>query len=131
MNVLIAEDDAALRLTVKDILEGANYTVLEVGDGEEALEVLKRGNIDLLLLDLNMPKLSGLEVMDEIKSQPPVIIVVSAYESFNEGELKKAVGPNVVAYLRKPFPPQKLLEFVADVEATLARQVDDGAAGQV
>jgi CheY-like chemotaxis protein len=129
MNVLLAEDDAILRGTVREILEGANYTVFEVGDGEEALEVLKQGHIDLLLLDLNMPKLSGLEVLDQVESQPPVIIVVSAFESFNEGELRKAVGPKLIGYLRKPFQPQKLLDMVADVKAKMPSGASDGAPG--
>ena len=69
--ILVVEDDLFLRELYSDILKGEGYTVETAIDGEEALTKIKAGGYDLVLLDIIMPKIDGLEVMRRIKKEPP------------------------------------------------------------
>lgn len=69
--VLVVEDDQFLRELYSDVLKAEGYSVENAIDGEEGLKKIKQGGYDLVLLDIIMPKLDGLEVMKRIKSDPP------------------------------------------------------------
>ena len=69
--ILVVEDDLFLRELYTDVLTGEGYTVEQAADGEEALTKIKAGGYDLILLDIIMPKIDGLEVMRRIKKEPP------------------------------------------------------------
>jgi len=69
--ILVVEDDLFLRELYTDILTAEGYKVDSAADGEEALQKIKLGGYDLILLDIIMPKMDGLEVMKQIKSNPP------------------------------------------------------------
>ncbi|MHB8594808.1 MAG: response regulator, partial [Acidimicrobiales bacterium] len=73
----------------------------------------KHGDIDVLLLDLNMPRLNGIDLLDRIDPPPPVVLVVSAFETQREADLEKRLGTKVFGYLRKPMKPPQLLQAVA------------------
>ncbi|MBC7188510.1 MAG: sigma-54-dependent Fis family transcriptional regulator [Calditrichaeota bacterium] len=81
VRVLIADDNRNLRLQLRDIAEEAGYQVEEAADGEEALSRLSDAEFDLLLLDLQMPKLSGLQVLERAKglAHPPEVLIVTDY----------------------------------------------------
>lgn len=72
VKILVVEDDAFLRELYRDILKSEGYTVEEAADGEEALQKIKQGGYNLILLDIIMPKINGLEVMKQVKSAPPL-----------------------------------------------------------
>ena len=83
--ILIVEDNEDLRFTIKEALSGADYFVLEAGNGKEALDVLndKANKIpDLILLDLMMPKMNGFEFLElyrrDFKKQAPVVVITGA-----------------------------------------------------
>ena len=69
--ILVVEDDLFLRELYTDILTAEGYRVESAADGEEALQKIKAGGYDLILLDIIMPKMDGLEVMRQIQSNPP------------------------------------------------------------
>ena len=69
--ILVVEDDLFLRELYADILQGEGYNVETAIDGEEALAKIKVGGYDLILLDIIMPKIDGLEVMRRVKKEPP------------------------------------------------------------
>lgn len=80
--VLIVEDEGAMQRALKNKLENAGYTVLAASDGSEALDRMRDGNPDLMLLDLIMPKLDGITVLREVKGDEklkavPVIILTN------------------------------------------------------
>ena len=112
--VLVADDDAVLRTSVVAILRTCGYATSEAGDGEATLARLAEQPVDVLVLDLRMPKKTGSEVLAEL-SHPPVVIVVSAYAP--DKELLDQVGDKIFRYLRKPVPPAKLLEVVEEALA--------------
>lgn len=133
--ILIIDDDRALRLTLAAALEAEGYGVSEAMDGREGLNKALAGNFDLVVLDVVMPALSGLEVCRKLREagrQIPVIVMSGRKKK--EGD--KVVGLELGGddYLTKPFGPD---EFVARVRAVLRRsrpdapQIDDVAFGDV
>lgn len=111
--VLIAEDDQGLRETTSDILTGEGYEVLEAADGEEALAVLAGSSVDVVILDLAMPRVNGVEVLRQIDAPPPVVIVHSALALFHEDDLRREAGHKLFGVLRKPVAPAELLSAVS------------------
>lgn len=114
--ILLADDDPKLRRLVAATLGGA-YKFLEAADGEQALEMARRENPDLILLDIIMPGLDGLEVLGRLKadqgtSQIKVVMLTGlGIEEF------RSAGENAGAdgYFVKPFSPRALLEMVTDL----------------
>jgi PAS domain S-box-containing protein len=115
--ILVAEDDDAARLLAVEILEEFDYTVLEAGDGQQALELFKENldHIDLIILDVIMPKLKGREVYDAVMKIDPLMKIL-----FCSGYPKEVVrsqggvepGMN---FLPKPFTPKELLMKIREM----------------
>lgn len=118
MKLLLVEDDFILGDAVKEALNREGYIVDWVRDGSMALNVIKTNAYDIILLDLGLPRLSGLEIIKSIRAKEIYIpiIVVSAKESFED----KIAGLNLGAddYLSKPF---KFQELKARINALLRR----------
>jgi len=111
--ILLVDDEGAVREFARQVLAGQGHEVLEARDGEEAVEVfrLHQHHIDLVLLDLTMPKKSGREVFRELKEiNPDVPVIVSS------GYSKEAAtdGGGVQAFLPKPYTAQDLLASVSE-----------------
>jgi len=116
--VLIAEDDASLRETLAEILELEGHQCRQAGDGETALSILLDDGIDVLVLDLHMPRRDGLSLLREIDPPPPAVVIYSAFEFYSPDEVERAVGSKVFRWLRKPTPPAQLVAAVsAAIEA--------------
>ena len=121
--ILVVDDESRMRKLLRDFLVRKNFTVLEAGDGEEALEIFYREkDLSLIILDVMMPKLSGFEVLKEIRetSQIPVIMVTAKGDESDE---LQGFDLGVDEYIAKPFSPKIL---VARVEAILRRTTPDG-----
>ena len=90
--VLIADDNPAMRQSLREILSYEGYEAVEAVDGGDALELLTKGLIDILLLDLAMPKLSGIELLQQLEVPPPVVIIHSAFIQYTTEEMEQQVG---------------------------------------
>jgi len=117
-NILIVEDEPAMRLGLKDNLEFESYNVEVAIDGQEGLEKAQNGNFDLIILDVMMPKMSGFDVCKAIRKNgvmTPIIFLTAKSE-----EIDKVLGLELGAddYLTKPF---SLRELIARVKAILRR----------
>ena len=116
-SILVAEDDRKVRTLITWRLEADGHAVQAVADGEAALRVLERSPADLVVLDLSMPGVGGLDVLTRIREagETPVIIV-----SARTGETDRIVGLDLGAddYLVKPFSPD---ELAARVRSLLRR----------
>lgn len=114
ISVLVAEDDVITRWDLREILEEHGYRVIEAGDGEEAVRLTRLHRPDVLLLDVKMPGLDGLEVAERLTANGIPIILLTAY-SYSPliGRAKKL---GVQAFLIKPAPEA---EVVAAVELAL------------
>lgn len=101
--ILLAEDDRFLRRACEVSLRQRGFTVLAAMDGEEALRLARAEIPDLVLLDLLMPKRSGLEVLRSLKAEPETraIPVLVLSNSSREGEMQEAVRLGAVGYLVK------------------------------
>ena len=105
--ILVVDDEATLRETVVDALEAEGFRVLAAADGREALTRFRADRPDLILLDLMLPELSGIEVCRIIRAESGVpIVMLTAKDS----ELDKVVGLELGAddYVTKPFSPREL-----------------------
>jgi len=117
MKLLIVDDEILIREVVKEYALHEGYEILEACNGEEALEIIKREDIDCLILDIMMPKLDGLNMfkqMKEIKNIPTIILSARTeeYDKLSSFEL------GVDDYLTKPFSPKELM---ARIKAILKR----------
>jgi two-component system response regulator HydG len=110
---LVVDDDAGLRLTVKSALESSGlYEVTEAFDGLDAVEKVEEGNFQLVILDVDMPRLNGLEALKRIKEHDPAIttIIMTAYANIDDAVV--AVKEGAYNYISKPIESQELLEMV-------------------
>jgi DNA-binding response OmpR family regulator len=117
MKVLIADDDADLRELIAFTLTQAGYLIAKASDGAQALRRFSEESPDLVVLDINMPALSGFQVCEAIRagSNVPVMMLTVRGE---EEDLVRALGLGADDYLTKPFSPRTLL---ARVKALLRR----------
>ena len=122
-NVLVCDDDREIVEAIEIYLSQEGYKVLKAYDGEEALKVLDREKVDLLIIDVMMPKLDGIRATLKIreKKNMPIIILSAKSE-----DADKILGLNVGAddYMTKPFNP---LELTARVKSQLRRYTQLGA----
>lgn len=114
--ILIVEDDPHLRETLADLLTTAGYQVVQAGDGEIALQYLRRVGDFLILLDFTLPKVSGQEILRQLHTDPRLarnhrVIVISAL--VDEAHADALLSDTVVAVLPKPFRLPKLLNTIS------------------
>ncbi len=101
--VLIVEDDAIIREGLAAILERAGYQVIPAAHGREALDRLREGPVDLIVLDMMLPVLDGWRFLERCRSgQRPLPAPVLVVSGFDEGSLEWAVALGAAGYLRKP-----------------------------
>lgn len=110
--ILVAEDDESLRSTIAELLRTNQHQVYEASDGEAALQVLRDRPFDVLVLDLHMPKMNGLQLLDTFDFPPPNVIVYSAFEYFDVNDVERRLGTSVRESLQKPVPPDVLISAV-------------------
>ncbi len=116
--ILVAEDDAAIRMGVSDALWHKGMDVVEAGDGETALDHAIAGGVDLLLLDLVMPKRDGLSVLAELRKAQPTLPVIVLTARGQEADRVRGLELGADDYVVKPF---SIRELLARVEAVLRR----------
>ncbi len=117
ISVLYVDDEDALRTLVKDELEGAGYRVETADDGDTGLEALERQSFDVILLDIRMPRLSGIEVLKVLKKQKikSRIIVLTAVDDL--AVAIEAVKNGANDYLTKPYDLNGLTNSITRVMA--------------
>lgn len=111
--VLVVDDDLDLRFSVSSALSESHYLVDGAQDGEEAVNRVRANQYDLVLLDVNMPKLSGLEALKEIKLHDPSIIVIILTAFSNVRDAVEATKEGAYNYLEKPIKAENLVCMVS------------------
>ena len=109
--ILVADDESGILGFLAQALTAAGYDIVLARDGQSAVDAVHRSSVDLLLLDLWMPRMSGFEVVRKLASngiRPPIIAMSAAYSPDRDGPL----GEPVVAFLPKPFDLEDLLDLV-------------------
>lgn len=112
--VMTVDDSATVRQVLQMTLEGAGYEVLQAVDGVDALNLLNTETVDMMVTDLNMPNMDGINLIREVRQNPanrfmPIIMLTteSQPERKKEGKLAGASG-----WIVKPFRPEQLLAVV-------------------
>ncbi|GEM_PF-507213 len=113
-NVLIADDDAGLRALVEATLESKEYALRVTPDGAAALEAILQDIPDLVILDMDMPKITGLELCRRLKADPKFRSIAVLMLTGNDEQREQSLAAGAIAYLTKPFSPLQLMELVED-----------------
>jgi two-component system OmpR family response regulator len=121
-NILVVDDDPHIREVISFALEKANMSVTLANDGKQALESYNNSSVDLIVLDINMPEMDGLECCREIRKSSEVPIL---FLSSRDDEIDRILGLEIGGddYVTKPFSPR---ELVARVKVILKRTQFDG-----
>ncbi|HEX9780223.1 MAG TPA: response regulator [bacterium] len=113
--VLLVDDEPHILKLVGQRLAGAGYQVLTASDGAQGLRLARDAHPAVILLDLSMPALDGLQVLDRLKREPETrdISVIMLTASGTESQITDAIERGALCYLTKPFQPRELLAEVA------------------
>ncbi len=124
--ILVCDDDREIVEAIEIYLQQEGYDVIKAGDGAEALEILKTQSVDLLIIDVMMPKLDGIRATLKIREDSSIPIIMLSAKSEDSDKIR---GLNIGAddYLTKPFNP---LELVARVKSQIRRYTKLGNAAE-
>ena len=115
--VLVVDDEAVVRETVRLVLAQAGYEVIEASDGTQAMEVVRSGDnpslLDAIILDLYMPKTHGQEVILYLRSKFPAIPIIVLTGKPDAADIIRSLDEGVMDFLVKPVHPDKMLASVA------------------
>jgi len=125
IRILVVEDDVLMRMSLVTFLQDNGYHVLQAKDGQEGLDVFRRQAPDLVLLDLRMPKLDGLDVLEAITKESPEIpvIIVSGAGSVNDAIKTLKLG--AWDYITKPIVDLALLEHAINKSLERAELIQE------
>ena len=110
--ILIADDESDIALILKLQLEDAGYRTVRARDGAEALEILAKEQFELLLLDIKMPKVDGMQVLRHVRSSYPATVVVMMTAHGNEEIAVQAMKDGALDYIAKPFSNDDMIKRV-------------------
>lgn len=113
--ILIVDDEKNIRMTLENALQSVDMAVDTAKDAEEALHKLEEGNFGLILLDLRLPGMSGMEMLEQVAEQRPDIkvIIITAHGSVESAT--DAMKQGAVDYIQKPFSPEEIRQLVNNV----------------
>ena len=115
--ILTVDDSSTMRQMIAFTLKGANFEVVEAGDGVEALEVAKGKKLSLVITDVNMPRMDGITLVQRLRALPefkftPILVLTTESDASMKQKGKEA---GATGWIVKPFSPEKLLEVVNKV----------------
>lgn len=118
--VLVVDDQMDVRDTTVAILRAEGYVVVRAADGIEALERLRKNEIDVMILDLGLPRMDGPTLLEELDVFPAVV-VCSGFGEWDEAEILRRFGSTIVECLHKPVSPIRLIAATAAAAQVGAR----------
>ena len=118
--ILLVDDDRGLSLALSALLKDVGHDVETAGDGPDALALLRERAFDIVLLDIGLPTMSGLDVLAQARAlaKPPLVIMMTADDT--PETVLESVRRQAFRYLRKPFPPNAIIEVVNDALGSAA-----------
>src|SRR5438477_5683413 len=119
--IVVIEDEHPIRRGIADALRASGYEVAEAADGQRGLEEATRPGVDLVLLDLMLPRRSGLDLLTDLRKTRPSLPVIILTARGSEDDRVRGLKMGADDYVVKPFSAKELL---ARVEAVLRRSVD-------
>ena len=116
--VLVVDDEPGMRETLVEILNASGYRVMSASDGESALAAIRGNQFNVVVMDIRMPGIDGVSVLQQIDGPPPQVILMTAYSRAER--IREALELNAFAVVSKPFPVPELLGLVASAADTSA-----------
>jgi CheY-like chemotaxis protein len=116
--ILVIEDSAYQRTKISKVLESVGHLVIQASDGREGLLTAASSNPDLVLLDLLMPEMGGLEVLQELHDKHLALPVIVLTADIQETTRRQCLDLGADGFINKPLKPQELLEVVAQAIAS-------------
>ncbi|CAK0764162.1 two-component system, chemotaxis family, chemotaxis protein CheY [Gammaproteobacteria bacterium] len=115
--ILTVDDSASVRQVVTIALEAAGYGVVQAADGQEALVRLKTAPIDLIITDINMPNLNGIDLIKQVRTMPgyKFVPIVTLTTVTDEAKKQEGRAAGATAWIVKPFTPDQLRAVVKKV----------------
>lgn len=106
--ILVVDDEANVRAVFSDVLKREGYRVRSVEDGYKAIIAVEEENFDLILVDLGMPQMNGIQTLENIKKKKPGLPVIIHTEYGSITTAVEAMKKGAIDYLNKPFSPKEL-----------------------
>ncbi len=127
IKILVVDDQAGMRLTLKGILSKKGYDVSVAQDGMAAVEAVQTSQFQVILMDIKMPGMSGVEAFIKIKQINPSAVVIMMTAFALEDEIKQAIREGAYAVIYKPFEMEKILGIIGECleDRTMVLVVDD------
>lgn len=114
--ILIVDDAAFMRMMIKNSLTGKGYTnIIEAGDGKEAVDTYAAEKPDLVILDITMPNMDGIQALQAIRSADPNAKVVMCSAMGQESMVVDAIRYGALDFIVKPFKPDRILQTVEKI----------------
>jgi len=126
VNLLIVDDDIGMVATIGDVFQDRGYNVTMVDDGHRAIKLATRTNFDVILMDVKMPGINGLETYKEVKEIIPTAAVIMMTADSKEELVKKALEEGAYAVIYKPFNVKRVIKIVEEaLKKPVVLVVDD------
>jgi DNA-binding response OmpR family regulator len=122
--VLIIDDSRSIQQFVGDLLRKAGYVVSSAGDGESGLALIGSSEPDIVLLDVEMPGMSGLQVLDQLAGEKSLFAIILFTSRSTLEQIVEGLNKGADDYIVKPFQPDELLARVASAKRSVAMKRD-------
>ena len=115
-NIMVVDDDTALADGIADVLDAKGYNVSIANDGFEALDMVKKDIFDIVIMDIRMPKMNGVETYKEIKIVSPYIKVIMMTAYSTENLIDEAMHEGVIDVMNKPIDLDRLIALIEAID---------------
>lgn len=113
-NILVVDDDAINRKLLTAVLKNKGYNIIEANNGVEALSAIESNNIDLILLDVLMPVMNGIEFLQNIKAKPQYMNIPIIVLTTDDTKKSEVINLGANDFITKPINPTLLLEKLSE-----------------
>lgn len=110
--IMVVDDQPGIRMLLREVFKQTDYQIVTAANGEQALELLKKEDLRLVLLDMKIPKMNGLEIMHKIKDIKPEVKVIIMTAYGENAMVQEALQNGAVAHFTKPFDLHELIDTV-------------------
>lgn len=114
--IMLVDDAAFMRMTIKNVLTKMGYTnLLEAADGAQAVEMYEKEHPDLVIMDITMPNMDGIQALQAIKAKDPGAKVIMCSAMGQEAMVVQAIKEGAMDFIVKPFKPDRILQTVTKI----------------
>ena len=111
-NILIADDESGVRVFISKVTEEMGHDIHEASNGKEALELFKKGNIDLSIIDINMPQMNGICYLESVKEIDPAAVVIMMTGMPSAETIIETIEDDGYTYITKPMEINQIKDLV-------------------